>query len=58
MAYQVNADGCVACGACQFVCPASCVSEVNGGIRIIDEPACTDCGSCVDACPANCIFQV
>ncbi|QGG48968.1 4Fe-4S binding protein [Heliorestis convoluta] len=58
MAHRIRPAECVACGACQFVCPAGCISEVEGGIRLINEEVCVDCALCVRACPEDCIDKV
>lgn len=50
MAYVINADDCVQCGACEAECPQGAISEVNG-LYVIDASKCTECGSCADVCP-------
>lgn len=47
-------DDCVACGACEPVCPVSAIS-VDEPIYIIDQGTCTDCGECDDVCPVYAI---
>ena len=37
MAYRINADVCIVCGACEPVCPAECISVRDDGKRVIDE---------------------
>jgi ferredoxin len=58
MAYRIDENECIACGACEPVCPVECISEVDDGKRRIDEDACIDCGSCAAECPVDCISQV
>jgi ferredoxin len=58
MAYRINDDECISCGACQPVCPVECISEVADGKRKIDEDACIDCGACAGVCPVECIAPV
>lgn len=52
MAHKIS-DSCIACGACQPVCPVEAISE--GEIYKIDPKRCTDCGACVDQCPVEAI---
>ena len=47
MAHRIRKDECISCGACEGVCPVSCISEVDDGKRLIDEDACIDCTACV-----------
>ncbi|MGX6591730.1 4Fe-4S dicluster domain-containing protein [Cetobacterium ceti] len=58
MAYRINKEECISCGACQEVCPVSCISEDENGKRVIDEDVCIDCGSCASVCPVSCISHV
>jgi ferredoxin len=50
MAYVINADDCIACGACEADCPEGAISESNG-VYVIDAAKCTECGTCADVCP-------
>ncbi|NMC79004.1 MAG: 4Fe-4S binding protein, partial [Chloroflexi bacterium] len=34
MAYVINTDECIACGACEAECPEGAISEVNGAYMI------------------------
>ncbi|AHM58081.1 hypothetical protein EAL2_808p05780 (plasmid) [Peptoclostridium acidaminophilum DSM 3953] len=58
MAYRINDDECIACGACQPVCPVECISEKEDGKRLIDEDKCISCGACAGVCPVSCISEV
>ena len=58
MSYRIDKEICVACGACEGLCPVSCISEVEDGKRNIDESSCIDCGTCASICPVSCISQV
>ena len=52
MAYIINADECIGCGACAGECPVEAISEADGKYEI-DADLCIDCGSCADACPVG-----
>lgn len=56
MARIIKNDECVNCGACEPVCPESCISEVDGK-RFIKAADCIDCGVCESACPVSCISE-
>jgi len=58
MAYRIKAADCTACGACEPVCPVSCISEQSDGKRKINEDECISCGACADTCPVSCISEV
>lgn len=51
----VNADDCVACGACANVCPQDAITIKD--IAVIDASKCVDCGACVDECPSGAITE-
>lgn len=50
---KVDADACVACGACEDACPEEAISVDE--VAVVDESKCTGCGSCVDSCPEEAI---
>ena len=52
MAYVINKDECVCCGACASECPAEAISEVDGKMEI-DPEKCVECGTCADVCPVG-----
>ncbi len=58
MAYRIDKESCIGCGACEAVCPVSCITEVEDAKRLIDEDTCISCGACADACPVDCIEEV
>ena len=51
MAYVIS-DDCIACGACESECPASCISQ-EGDKYIISKDDCVDCGACAGVCPVD-----
>ena len=54
MAYKVNPDVCINCGACESSCHVAAISEVDGK-RSIDASKCIECGSCAGTCPVSAI---
>jgi len=56
MAYAINAEECINCGACEPECPVEAISEKDD-VRVIDPELCTDCGACSEVCPVDCISQ-
>ncbi len=56
MAYKINADTCINCGACEGECPSSAISEVNDK-RAIKADDCISCGSCASVCPVEAISE-
>jgi len=53
MPTQIIKDDCVACGACQDVCPENAITMEE--VAVIDEVKCVDCGACIEECPNNAI---
>ena len=56
MAYVINEDKCLGCGACVYQCAAQAIVPDEGKYKI-DDKKCTECGNCVDACPAGAISK-
>ncbi len=52
MAYKINEEECLGCGACASECPVEAISE-DGGKYVIDPEKCIECGACAGACPVG-----
>ncbi|MDX9863267.1 MAG: 4Fe-4S binding protein [Anaerolineaceae bacterium] len=52
MAYFIDPDECIACGACEPECPTEAITE-GDGVYVIDPELCEDCGACADVCPVD-----
>ena len=52
MAYKINVDECIGCGACADECPVGAISEKDGKY-VINADECLDCGACEGACPVG-----
>lgn len=52
--YVVDKEICIACGACEAVCPVGAISSDADGKREIND-TCVDCGSCAATCPVSAI---
>ena len=52
MAYKINVDECLGCGACAGECPVSAISEKDGKY-VIDAETCISCGACAGVCPVG-----
>jgi len=59
--YAVEAQKCIGCGLCSFVCPEEAISLVDGK-AVIDPGKCVNCGICkngnggdYDGCPTGAI---
>ena len=52
MAYIINVDECLGCGACASECPVEAISEQDGKY-VINADTCIDCGNCSNVCPVD-----
>ncbi|MCE7747813.1 MAG: 4Fe-4S binding protein [Candidatus Heimdallarchaeota archaeon] len=50
----VDAECCIACGACVDICPEN-VYDLKDVAVTTRKEECTDCGLCIDECPSECI---
>lgn len=56
MAYKINTDECIGCGACAGTCPVDAIKEVDGKYEI-DADTCAECGACAEGCPVDAIAE-
>ena len=52
MAYKIDAEKCISCGACAADCPVEAITE-GADAYVIDAEKCIDCGSCAGNCPVD-----
>ncbi len=52
MAYKIDTEACIGCGACATDCPVECIAEQDGKY-VIDADKCLDCGACAGSCPVE-----
>lgn len=49
---SVTEKSCVACGACETICPKAAVTVWKGCYACVDIERCVGCGLCAKTCPA------
>lgn len=53
MAYKINQNKCLQCGACVGACPVDAISMADDGKVSIDAQKCISCGTCYAVCPVE-----
>lgn len=51
MAYKIDDEKCIACGACVASCPIGCIKLADKAE--IDQTMCVSCGTCEGVCPVG-----
>ena len=52
MAYKIDCEKCISCGACAAECTVGCISQGENCFEI-DAAACIGCGTCAGVCPVE-----
>ena len=50
MAFKIDTNLCVGCGACMSACPVLAISINDEGKFVIDPDKCISCGTCMAVC--------
>lgn len=53
MAYKIDKNVCIGCGACVGACPVGAISPDEDGKMVIDKEKCISCGTCYAVCPVG-----
>lgn len=57
MAFKIDKDTCLGCGACAESCPVGAIAADADGKYEIDADACLGCGACAGDCPVSAIAE-
>lgn len=57
---EIDAEGCISCGACITLCPVEAISLDEDASVVFNQEKClgSTCSACVDACPSRAIKSV
>ncbi len=53
MAYKIDKEKCIACGACVEACPMGCIAIGSDGKAEVNQDICISCGTCAAVCPVE-----